>query len=74
MGGRHLSHQSIDFSCIYQFIPRYTVLVTWLYGNSKYKVGLLGKIFRTKNLTLFLLLIFMPAFIEKKVSGMQFLA
>ena len=39
--------------------------VTWLYGNSKYRSGFLGAIFRTKNLAWFFILIFLPAMIEE---------
>ena len=54
---------SAAFINLFHGIP--FLAVTWLYGNSKYKQGFLGKIFRTKNLALFLLLIFIPAFIEE---------
>ncbi len=54
---------SAAFINLFHGIP--FLAITWLYGNNKYKTGFLSIVFQTKNLALFFLLIFIPAFIEE---------
>lgn len=54
---------SAAFINLFHGIP--FLAITWLYGHNKYQKGLLGSIFKTKNLQWFFLIVFIPAFLEE---------